>query len=195
MFTKNSRYYSLEDIVVNNKNNRQINSKSIRQISYVSGSFQHLVDDNDRLDLLASKYYSQPIKWWRICDANPEFKSPLDLLGKSCVKTYRFNVMDSSIPSPFPWLELTNILDQQIGIEQYISYDKLVDFAEEVIDLLGTEVTVNREVYERYIDVRINSQLLTSESISSLFSATSIEFSPPELLGRVGKQITIPPVR
>lgn len=195
MFTKNSRYYSLENIVVNNKSDRQINSKSIREIPNVSGFFQHEVDDNDRLDLLASKFYSQPIKWWRICDANPEFKSPLSLLGKGYLKTYRFRVEDSLLPAPFPWLELTNVLDSQIGVEHYTSYDNLIDFEQEIVNLLGTEVTTNRESYKRYIDVRINTKLVTSENINALFSVTGIELSPPELLGRVGKKIVIPPVR
>ena len=195
MFTNNSRYYKLEEIVVNNKSDRQINSKKIRQTPDVLGTFQHVVDDNDRLDLLANKYYSQPVRWWRICDANPDFKSPLDLLGKSTVKTYRFRVLDSILPGPMPWLELTRILDAQMGVEAKVTYDKLIGFKEEIVDVLGDNVTFNRAMYERYLDVRINTQLTTSEIIGNLLATLSFELSPPELLGRVGKKITIPPVR
>lgn len=195
MFTNNSRYYRLRDIVLNNKSERQINSKTIRQIPDVLGTFQHVVDDNDRLDLLASKYYSQPLKWWRICDANPDFKSPLDLLGKGIVKSYRFRVLDATLPGPMPWLELSNILDVQMGVEAKLSYDKLIGFKEEIVDVLGDNVTFNRAMYERYLDVRINTQLITSETIASLLASTGFVFSAPELLGRVGKKIIIPPVR
>ena len=36
----------------------------------------------DRLDQLAYKYYGQPLQWWHICDANPDFLSPLAPLGR-----------------------------------------------------------------------------------------------------------------
>ena len=195
MFTKNSRYYQLEDIVVNNKNDRQIISKSMRQIPEVSGIFQHVIDDNDRLDLLASKFYEQPVKWWRICDANPEFKSPFDLLGKSSVKTYRYRLTDSTLSSPFPWLELINILDEQLGVVHYKIHDRLMGLEEEIVDWFGTDVTVNKEIYERFIDIKINTQLITTENISLLFAATSLDVLSPELLGRVGRKMIIPPVR
>ena len=195
MFTKNSRYYNLDDIVVNNKNNRQINSKSIRQIEPLSGIFQHVIDDNDRLDLLASKYYSQPVNWGRICDANPEFKSPLDLLGKSSVKTYRYSVLDSSLPGPFAWLELTTLIDSQIGVDAVVTHDDLIGLDEQIVDILGNDVTVTSEVFDRYFDVRLNTQLITPEETTSLLAAAGIELSAPMLLGRVGKKITIPAVR
>jgi nucleoid-associated protein YgaU len=40
---------------------------------------QHRVGGDDRLDLLAHRYYSDPHQYWRIADANPS-DSPEDLL-------------------------------------------------------------------------------------------------------------------
>ena len=41
---------------------------------------RHTVNGGDRLDLLAYKYYGDTTKWWQICDANPDWHFPLDLL-------------------------------------------------------------------------------------------------------------------
>ena len=40
---------------------------------------QHWVDGDDRLDLLAQRYFSDPHQYWRIADANPS-AAPEDLL-------------------------------------------------------------------------------------------------------------------
>lgn len=40
---------------------------------------QHQVDGDDRLDLLAQRYFSDPLQYWRIADANPS-TAPEDLL-------------------------------------------------------------------------------------------------------------------
>lgn len=39
----------------------------------------HRVTAGDRLDLLASRYYGDPLQYWRIADANPA-RLPEDLL-------------------------------------------------------------------------------------------------------------------
>jgi nucleoid-associated protein YgaU len=39
----------------------------------------HQVTADDRLDLLAYRYYGDPLQYWRIVDANPA-RSPEDLL-------------------------------------------------------------------------------------------------------------------
>ena len=195
MFTKNSRYYALDDIVINNDNNRQIKAKTIRLIDKVEGVFEHLIDENDRLDLLAKKYYDQPIKWWRICDANPEFKSPLDLLGQGVLHTYRFYLLDEAIPAPFSWLELTNPLADVVGIENLKTVDKVVALQQETTEILGEEVLIDREVYERYLDITINSSLITIEMIVDILADSSTALSAPELRSRIGKKIIIPPAR
>lgn len=76
MFSRISRYRKLADVVTTDAKGRKLASKSLRLPPEVSGTFLHTVEEVDRLDHLAYKYYKQPRKWWRICDANPEFMSP-----------------------------------------------------------------------------------------------------------------------
>jgi len=41
---------------------------------------EHVVEQNDRLDNIAAKYYSDPELYWRLCDANGAMK-PSDLIA------------------------------------------------------------------------------------------------------------------
>jgi len=50
-----------------------------RTISITEGVLEHVVDENDRLDLLALKYYNNSRLWWKILDANPEILYAGDL--------------------------------------------------------------------------------------------------------------------
>ena len=43
---------------------------------------EHRVEENDRLDNIAAKYFSDPELYWRICDANGAMNPP-DLVSKS----------------------------------------------------------------------------------------------------------------
>jgi nucleoid-associated protein YgaU len=42
-------------------------------------ALQHTVTADERLDLIAYRYYGDPLQYWRIVDANPA-RSPEDLL-------------------------------------------------------------------------------------------------------------------
>jgi hypothetical protein len=94
---------------------RALPSKTLRLLPEVSGDFRHTVEQVDRLDHLAYKYYKQPRKWWRICDANPEFMSPQALLGKESQVAARFPIVWEG-PMP-PWPILLRALADTIGIE------------------------------------------------------------------------------
>ena len=82
MFSKISRYRAVPDVAAADAQGRVRLTKDLRPLPDVRGQFLHTVDAGDRLDLLAYRYYGQSVKWWRICDANPEFLSPLALLGQ-----------------------------------------------------------------------------------------------------------------
>ena len=83
MFSRISRYRKLPDIVTTDSHGRTLPSKTLRLLPQVAGTFRHTVEDVDRLDHLAYKYYQQPRKWWRIVDANPEFMSPQALWARN----------------------------------------------------------------------------------------------------------------
>lgn len=43
------------------------------QAAFPDFSFQpYIVEEGDRLDLLAAHFYDDSEKWWMICEANPE---------------------------------------------------------------------------------------------------------------------------
>ena len=92
MFSRISRYRTLPDIVTTDADGRTLVSKTLRPLPQAPGTFRHTVEEADRLDHLAYKYYQEPRKWWRISDANPEFLSPQALLGKEPIVTDRFLV-------------------------------------------------------------------------------------------------------
>lgn len=82
MFFKGSRYKDLPEMRATDAEGKTTRSKVLRWIPDTPGTFQHMVAQTDRLDLLAYKYYGDPKKWWLICDANPDFAYPIDLLDR-----------------------------------------------------------------------------------------------------------------
>lgn len=128
MFSKISRYRKLPDVVTTDEKGRTLESKSLRLLPGVSGTFLHTIEEVDRLDHLAYKYYKQPRKWWRICDANPEYMSPQSLLGKDSIKTTLFPVeWEGSLP---PWSDLLSGVSEMIGIENATVGTPNVPFAD-----------------------------------------------------------------
>src|SRR5258707_892578 len=82
MFAKGSRYRNLTQSSPVNGRGGRLRGTDLRLIEPTSGQFLHTVRDRDRLDLLAYKYYADPTRWWQICDANPQFAFPNDLLDR-----------------------------------------------------------------------------------------------------------------
>jgi hypothetical protein len=82
MFLRGSRYRNLPESSPLDASGQRLRGKHLRVISRSTGRFLHTVQDRDRLDLLAFKFYSDASKWWQICDANPEFAFPNDLLDR-----------------------------------------------------------------------------------------------------------------
>ena len=68
----------------------------------VTGTFRHVVAEGERLDQIAYRYYEEPTSWWRICDANPEFLSPLALLGQESGHPTRFPIRAAPRPGRTP---------------------------------------------------------------------------------------------
>jgi hypothetical protein len=96
MFVKRSRYYRLNDTTFPDKNGIARQCKELRRISQIDGRFLHSIESSDRLDHLAYKYYKQSLHWWRICDANPAFRSPLALLGKTATADLQLTLLSNS---------------------------------------------------------------------------------------------------
>jgi len=189
MFASFSRYRKLPDVVTTDAKGRTLASKALRLLPSVSGTFQHTVEDGDRLDHVAFKYYRQPTKWWRINDANPEFLSPQDLLGKEPVVTDRFPVTFNG-PQP-PWAALTRSLNERVGIEM-VTVVETVHLAPELRQVKNQTVTVQAESFERAVVVTYNQLNITTGTIRSLITAAGFVAGQEERATRLGKQITIP---
>lgn len=171
MFSKNSRYRNVADVVAMGPDGRELRSKDVRPQPAVSGTFQHVIEESDRLDQLANEYYKQPRKWWRICDANPDFLSPQALLGKDPVVTYRLSLLAGSGTSP--WSQALNAVADLVGVED-------VQFSGD-------------EPGQAALVVRFNQMNLSVWDIRARIVDMGIHVEPPQAIGRIGKPITIPP--
>lgn len=189
MFSKVSRYRKLEDVTIVDAAGFARASKELRTGVTVDGKFRHTVADGDRADHLAYKYYKQPRKWWRICDANPEFMSPQALLGKDTVASARFPVTIAGTP---PWAAILAALATQVGIED-AKLDMGVTLVPEEQTINNQIVTVNVEHVAYALVVTFNCANLVVGDIAAVIAAAGFEVGEPQLIGRAGKQIVIPP--
>jgi hypothetical protein len=82
MYAKGSRYRKLPQSAPIKADGERPLVTELRVIPYTPAQFLHMVRDNERLDLLGYKYYSDATRWWQICDANPQFEFPNDLLDR-----------------------------------------------------------------------------------------------------------------
>jgi hypothetical protein len=70
MFFKGSRYEKVADAQYIDAQGRVIRYKRIRFVLDTPAVFNHLVAQGERPDLLAYRYYGDPLKFWHIADAN-----------------------------------------------------------------------------------------------------------------------------
>jgi hypothetical protein len=188
MFSRISRYQKLPNMVTTDAQGLTLPSKTLRLLPQVSGTFRHTVEEVDRLDHLAFKYYQQPRKWWRISDANPEFMSPQALLGKEPIVTDRFPLTLPSGGTLPLWSKLVRDLTELVGVEavKVVEEIRLVPQAQPV----GGPVHV--EQYERAVMVTYNQMNVSAGTLASIMATSGFVVSHPERIGRVGKQIIIP---
>lgn len=192
MFSKISRYRKLPDITTVDVKGRILASKPSRLLARTEGKFLHTVEEMDRLDHLGFKYYKQPRKWWRICDANPDFMSPLALLGKDPIVTGHFPLtFDETVMQP-PWALMIKGLSLITGIENFQVIED-IKIIPELRTINGEQITVNAEKFERGIIVTYNSMNNSIKEIIEVISTAGFEVGKPQNLGRIGKSIIIPP--
>jgi hypothetical protein len=155
MPARDSRYHGLPD--------------ALRPLPEVGGEFRHTLAERERLDHLASRYYRDPRRWWRICDANPEFLSPLELVGAGPLRTLSVPLdADADLP------EIADDLGGDPGIVRF----RLVD--DPMSDRATAVVTYNRVTIDE-------------GSVLALLGEARDASRPPQTLGRAGKSIVVPP--
>lgn len=193
MFSKISRYKKQEDVVVGDSEGKRAASKALRLIPKVDGEFLHTVEENDRLDHLAFKYYKQPRKWWRICDANPAFLFPPALLGKDTLVSEHFPLLINDEAGEPLWAEVLADLNAAVGVERVQLMKEEIALVER-IETVGSEtVTLIVPRYRYTLIVRYNGMNLDSIQLVNRLVGLDLAVGPPERVGRIGKTIVIPP--
>lgn len=79
MIFKGSRYEQVKTYQVTGPAGQTVTVLGIRFVPPTPAGFQHAFTADERLDLLAFKFYRNPEKFWLIADANTEM-DPDDLL-------------------------------------------------------------------------------------------------------------------
>jgi hypothetical protein len=193
MFPKASRYSKLEDVVTVDVQGRSLPSKSIRLLPVVAGRFLHTIEDVDRLDHLAFKYYRKPRKWWHICDANPEFMSPQALLGKEPVVTERFALsLEDEVGGVPPWAALRRILDETVGVIDFQVIENW-ELVPQIQSIGEQQVRLMIDSFERAVIVTYNTMNISLYDLGAAMAESGFVIGQPERVGRVGKSIVIPP--
>lgn len=79
MFLKNSRYKDARRFAAAETGTVRCKGVRPRQIGEALGVVEHVIQEGDRLDLLARHYYSDDRLWWRILDANPDLQCGVEI--------------------------------------------------------------------------------------------------------------------
>jgi nucleoid-associated protein YgaU len=83
MFTKGSRYEKSRVFVPDASGQVLFKGVRARDLGQATGVVEHVIQNGDRMDLLARNYYNNARLWWRILEANPDicFAGDLELRG------------------------------------------------------------------------------------------------------------------
>lgn len=191
MFSKISRYRKLPEVVAADPRGRRLSSKALRPMPAVSGVLAHTIEASDRLDHLAYKFYKQSRHWWRICDANPEHASPLELLGKTPLTRVRLPLPGDESLMPYPWANVYRALETLPGVDS-VAPEESASLAEEARTVGGVTVVVNTERFARAVTVAFNSRRVAATDLVAALEAAGFTPAEPETIGRVGKALSVP---
>jgi len=192
VFSRSSRYSRLPDTVDESRaDGRTVTAKSLRPLPDTPATFQHTIAEGDRLDNLANRYYQQPQKWWRICDANPEILSPLDLLGRGALRTVRIP-LDVAAAGESARADLAAGLGAEPGVERFW-FEEVAEVVTRVVPGDDGPLTVGDERRRLAVVVSYNRLVVVAARLVELASAAGLSPRQPEALGRVGKRIAVPP--
>jgi len=191
MFGKLSRYRKVPDVAAPDPQGRVLAAKDVRLSPTVTGPFRHTVAAGDRLDELAYRYYSQPVQYWNICDANPQFLSPLALVDREPVVTTDF-LLAMPHGDPPPWAALLRTLAGVLGVESVVPLEG-VEIVPRQQQVGGKQVTVFVERFTRRVRVMYNRLNVSAEVLASRIADAGAAVGPPVHVGQLGQEIVIPP--
>jgi hypothetical protein len=81
MFFEGSRYIDVPTAELVDERGRRVRYKTVRFIGPASRRWTHAASEGERMDHVAHRYYRDPERFWRICDANRALW-PDDLLAE-----------------------------------------------------------------------------------------------------------------
>ncbi|MFF4897840.1 hypothetical protein [Streptomyces sp. NPDC001068] len=183
MFGRLSRYLAVPDIAVDDARGRVVAAKDFRPPARATGTFTHTVDSGDRLDQLAFAYYRRPLWYWQICDANPDFLSPLDLLDGGPLVTHRFPL--TAGPGDPPWALLIDTLSRTVGVDDVTVVDDVA-----LVPQPGGAVL---EQAERAVVVTHVRAGVDAPALSEVIRSTGFAVGAPVEQGRLGRPVVVPP--
>jgi hypothetical protein len=123
VITKGSRYRNLPESDFITARGERIHSQTFRRIDPLAGSFRHIVNDADRLDLLGYKYYGDSTRWWQIADANLDFAYPGELVGDQTRVEETFLLEAKGFASRFESLRNTLLTLGQLNTGETDAFD------------------------------------------------------------------------
>lgn len=191
MFFKKSRYLKLPDNIVTDADGNSFISKELRRLPEPAGTFIHTIEEKDRLDHLAYKYYNRPDRWWRICDANPEFMSPQELLGKMPFVTVSITLYWHEAQAP-AWSILLNSLNGIAGIGEVIIEDEIRLVEREIASEEDNKIYIGEHPH-RAVIITYNHMNSDLKTIFKLIANAGFTAGDNCEIGRTGKKIIIPP--
>jgi hypothetical protein len=188
VFDRQSRYRDVPDVTVPDARGRLVLAKDLRETPPVTGTFRHVVTAGDRLDQLAWTYYGRPAQYWRICDANPDFLSPLALVGQEAIGTVRIPV---SVPGDPPWAGLLAELTATPGVDRVLVADDTRLVRQERTEG-GRKITVTVAEPDRAVVITYHrARIGTTELIAVLRAAGFVAGAPVDA-GQAGRSIVVP---
>lgn len=189
MFAKGSRYRRVPDVTVPDARGRLVFAKDIRPLPEVTGTYRHTVDAGDRLDTLAWTYYGRPTQYWRICDANPAFLSPLAMLGQDALATTRIPVTPPA--GDPPWAALLRDLAGTVGVDDVtVVEDVTLEKQRRTIGADTVTVTVERPAPA--VVISYNRVNVDAAALAKVIGDAGFTAGPPADAGQVGQQIVVP---
>jgi hypothetical protein len=191
MFTPDSRYRRSAVVATVNLAGQPIHAAELRTPPPTPGTFLHRVEEGERIDNLSNRYYRDPLRWWRIADANPAFVTPDELLGNSAWITERIAVLP---PTGAAWAPTLATAKQLAGVVRLVR-DPSYQLVVELHTVAGELVEVVSEQVEEAVIATYHAEVADPVALRAVFTAAGFAVTGVEVLARTGQSIVIPPGR
>jgi hypothetical protein len=186
-----SRYRRVPRVTVVDARRGVVVATDVRSLPATTGAYLHTIAAGDRLDRLAWTFYGDPLQYWRICDANPDFLSPLALLGQEAFAVTHFAV--SVAAGEPPWSALLETLAATVGVQD-VTVVEWLGLEGERRTVNGTDVPVTVQRADREVVVTYHPGNIDPSAIIELIEAAGFTVRSVADGGRIGRSVVVPDV-